>query len=437
MLLVDTQTHVRSYPGLFRSQAEDAFRRDASEAAGHGWHPVSQHWDGTELVVTYAYGPQPASMTPSEAQAAQASHQPVSRPGSIDTGGSSVIARVVLVGGGVALAAVAVLMLLGVGPFAPERRVVPVEDIRPYVPGSVVPGIAGNGVGTRAEAIGILDRRAYTGEMGTFADGRERWLAHDKYGSTATVIGPADAITEVSVEVELIDYDDDINRLKASDAAVLFDNYAPQAYAWIRRDEVRTELEEEGLVERWFDDVRPGNDDDVRVRIEAARESDRAILTYTISTAAAVCAGSTTACPPPSQVTYPISWATADVIDFLGALGFEGDVQPGEPWHGTQSDHTATVRSSGDKVDVFEVEFSMLTKGERTVVWDSITEVAHQAGIVVDTYVPESRAFLADEMGRIADGSDGGSKAFDGVEVGVHGTVLEDHSLLRLTLDPS
>jgi len=55
------QTRTQTYPGLFQSQAEDAFRRDAAEAAQHGWFPTSQHWNGQALVVTYAYGPQPAN----------------------------------------------------------------------------------------------------------------------------------------------------------------------------------------------------------------------------------------------------------------------------------------------------------------------------------------------------------------------------------------
>ena len=54
---MDGQTRTKSYPGLFRSQAEEAFRRDAAEAVGHGWQPTAQQWNGLDLVVTYTYGP--------------------------------------------------------------------------------------------------------------------------------------------------------------------------------------------------------------------------------------------------------------------------------------------------------------------------------------------------------------------------------------------
>lgn len=435
---MDDQTRTKSYPGLFRSQAEDAFRRDASEAAGHGWHPVSQHWNGTELLVTYAYGqPRPPTTAPSGQPSA-----PSARPsGTASAGGSSAVARVVLVLGGVSLAVVSVLMLLGVGPFAPARRTVPLEDIKPYVvpgfagpgiphvPGSMVPGIDGDGLGTREWAIAILENREYRGEMGTLDDGRERWLAHDRSGGTAEVIGPADDISEISLEVTLIDGEDETNHLRSSDLAVLLDRYAPQAYAWMRHDEFRSRLEEEGVAERWFDDVR--------VRIEGRGGSDRTILRYTISAAEAACAGSATACPPPSQVTYPISWATDDVIDFLRTLGFEGDAQPGGVWQGTEAGHTAWVRSSGDEVDELEVIFSMMFKGERDVVWENLTEVGHEAGLIVDTYAPEARDYFTEELARIADGSEGGSEVVDGVEVGVHGRMLDDgNGVLFLTIDP-
>jgi hypothetical protein len=49
------QTRVRVYEGLYRSQSEDLFEADATEAAGHGWFPTDQAWTGSRLTVAYAY----------------------------------------------------------------------------------------------------------------------------------------------------------------------------------------------------------------------------------------------------------------------------------------------------------------------------------------------------------------------------------------------
>jgi hypothetical protein len=62
---MDAQTRTKSYPGLFRSQAEEAFRLDAVEAIAHGWQPTAQHWTGADLVVTYTHGlPTPVAAPP-------------------------------------------------------------------------------------------------------------------------------------------------------------------------------------------------------------------------------------------------------------------------------------------------------------------------------------------------------------------------------------
>lgn len=49
-------TRIQTYEGTYRSQAEDRFRADATQAALHGWHPIDQRWDGTSLRVTYGHG---------------------------------------------------------------------------------------------------------------------------------------------------------------------------------------------------------------------------------------------------------------------------------------------------------------------------------------------------------------------------------------------
>jgi hypothetical protein len=55
------QVRVMRYPGSYRSQADERFALDAAEAVQHGWSPTSSHWDGHELVVTYAFGSPAAS----------------------------------------------------------------------------------------------------------------------------------------------------------------------------------------------------------------------------------------------------------------------------------------------------------------------------------------------------------------------------------------
>ncbi len=53
------QPRVRSYEGLYRSQANDLFRADADEAARHGWYPATEEWLHGTLVVTYERGKGP------------------------------------------------------------------------------------------------------------------------------------------------------------------------------------------------------------------------------------------------------------------------------------------------------------------------------------------------------------------------------------------
>jgi hypothetical protein len=69
---MNAQTRTQSYPGTFRSQAEDSFRVDAADAARHGWFPVDQRWDGQALHVSYHFG------QPVERWAAPAGAQPPS-----------------------------------------------------------------------------------------------------------------------------------------------------------------------------------------------------------------------------------------------------------------------------------------------------------------------------------------------------------------------
>ena len=132
---MDTQTRIQTYPGLYRSQAEAAFRADAAQAAAHGWYPVAQQWTGTDLVVSYAYGqrarwtaPPGAAIDPNPPQLMWGSPAPGV------TGGMSTATRVVLGATGIGLATLAVMLLLGVGPFGPDRRTIPLGDIRPYAP---------------------------------------------------------------------------------------------------------------------------------------------------------------------------------------------------------------------------------------------------------------------------------------------------------------
>jgi hypothetical protein len=49
------QVRVQVYEGLYRSQSEDFFELDATEAARHGWFPTNQTWTGSRLTVSYAY----------------------------------------------------------------------------------------------------------------------------------------------------------------------------------------------------------------------------------------------------------------------------------------------------------------------------------------------------------------------------------------------
>jgi len=49
------QIRVQVYEGLYRSQSEDYFEADATEAAKHGWFPTGQTWTGSRLTVSYAY----------------------------------------------------------------------------------------------------------------------------------------------------------------------------------------------------------------------------------------------------------------------------------------------------------------------------------------------------------------------------------------------
>jgi hypothetical protein len=69
------QPRVRSYEGLYRSQANDLFRADAVDAARHGWYPATEEWLHDTLVVTYERGKGPRPSTGSDT-----SHPGRSRP---------------------------------------------------------------------------------------------------------------------------------------------------------------------------------------------------------------------------------------------------------------------------------------------------------------------------------------------------------------------
>jgi len=137
---MDARSKTKSYPGLFRSQAEEAFRRDAVEAIAHGWQPTAQQWNGVELVVTYTYGP-PAPVAPPPAPAPIAGPAPDRQ----DSRWPMIGAIVALV----SLGAITGLAVSGLGPFGSESRSAP-ADVRPFVPPANVgnDGQAGAGSGT-------------------------------------------------------------------------------------------------------------------------------------------------------------------------------------------------------------------------------------------------------------------------------------------------
>ncbi len=122
---MDVQTRTKSYPGLFRSQAEEAFRLDAVEAVAHGWQPTAQHWNGTDLVVTYTSG-LPIPVAPPPAPPAE----PVQTPARRDSPWPMVGAVAALV----ALGAITGIAVSGQGPFGGQPPVDQPGRIVPYVP---------------------------------------------------------------------------------------------------------------------------------------------------------------------------------------------------------------------------------------------------------------------------------------------------------------
>jgi hypothetical protein len=56
------ENRTKTYEGLFPSQARDAFRVDAADAAQHGWHLVDERWNGQALIVTYEHRPEPSKV---------------------------------------------------------------------------------------------------------------------------------------------------------------------------------------------------------------------------------------------------------------------------------------------------------------------------------------------------------------------------------------
>jgi hypothetical protein len=122
---MDGQTRTKSYPGLFRSQAEEAFRRDAAEAVAHGWQPTAQQWNGLDLVVTYTYGP-PAPI----AQPTAPMVPPLPPPARRDSPWPMIGAITALV----ALGAITGLAVSGQSPFGSESKGAPSATARPYVP---------------------------------------------------------------------------------------------------------------------------------------------------------------------------------------------------------------------------------------------------------------------------------------------------------------
>jgi hypothetical protein len=155
---MDVQTRTKSYPGLFRSQAEEAFRLDAVDAVAHGWQPTAQHWNGTDLVVTYAFG-LPTPVAPPPPQPAE----PVQAPARRDSAWAMLGAVAALV----ALGAITGIAVSGQGPFGAQPPVDQPGRIVPYVPpvsdeGSAPDPQAPTGDGTSCrDWDGLSDQRRF------------------------------------------------------------------------------------------------------------------------------------------------------------------------------------------------------------------------------------------------------------------------------------
>ncbi|MET0772409.1 MAG: hypothetical protein ABWZ82_04935 [Candidatus Limnocylindrales bacterium] len=128
---MDTHAKTKSYPGLFRSQAEEAFRRDAVEAVAHGWQPTAQQWNGIELVVTYTYGP-PAPVAPPPVESPISARAPARKDSPVPMIGAIVAL--------VALGAITGLAVSGQGPFGAESRGGAPASVRSFIPPANVGG---------------------------------------------------------------------------------------------------------------------------------------------------------------------------------------------------------------------------------------------------------------------------------------------------------
>jgi hypothetical protein len=427
---MDPQTRTQTYPGLFRSQAEEAFRRDAADAAAHGWYPTGQRWDGQALVVTYAYG---APATPPGAWSNPIGTQPAEAP----PGARSVDpAAVVLIGAAVAIA---------VGSFLPWATA---------TNGFVSVSQTGVGGGDGWVSLILAGVLALCGWSTLWGSKGRTWLT--AFAASLLLIGLAlyeiGDITKRSID-NILDYgipfQTGIGILLILAAGVV----AALAGFGVRPKKA-------AVIPAAITPVpQPAPAFGAQARPSPAQEAVQrsggssplliagvgllAVVIGGVAGMAMIGAGpfetrrtvaleDITPYVTPAPKPVAGSWSKVDVIATLGSIGFVGDTEPGDTWEGGFEDHSVIVHSAGNAVTGMELILSIPAGDD---------DAAHEAGVVIGTllsyYAPDAGDFVTDQIDRVVDGKKGQSRTFGDAKVSTLGSVTTDGFLFVLGLEPA
>lgn len=442
------QTRTQSYPGLFRSQAEEAFRRDATEAAQHGWHPTREDWNGQALVVTYAYG----SPAPNQ-WAAPAGAQAVGAPPVATLSQPVNPAAVLVVGAGASaiLGSFLPWAIVGNGFLSLDRTGIGGGDGWLTVFLGVVLVIRG-----LAALRGPMEG-PWAGLLG--ANMRYGWLTVLVGGlllagvalyefvdisrrSVAAVLDGSGVAIDVGLGLLLILAAGIVSalaslglrrrRATAPTVPVAFAGPAPFQPARPAAPAAAPALA--------FEPAQPPSEGTSPLLVAGV-----GLVAVAIGGVAGMAmlgmgpfAGTRTV--PVEDIrpyvtaapqVVPGSWSRGDVISTLRSIGFAGDGS-GEPWRGEYGHHSATVWSDGAAASRILVTLGFPDDEE-----GATDEAGAITAVLLGSYAPGATDFVSRQLQRIGDGKEGGSSVFDGVEVGVSAEFATDGWVLGLSFEPT
>lgn len=289
-------TRTVTYEGLYPSQIQERFDRDAADAALDDWYPTAESWQGGVLQVTYAHDPgrrerEAMAAPPVAPQASTSQREPTTARGPMPGWQRGAIALVVLA---VVLFAGS-MTLVGFGGWD-RPGTVPGDPVAVATP---APG----GLGPRAAAVAFLESAGFEGQVSPVGDGQEHWLGRGPDGSVAELLGPASGLLRATVTVFPTE-DVGVGEIAQPTEVLKFlDQFAPGASAWA------TAHTDDAVAARGMP-VR-GRFGDRLVTVSALDGEDASVFTYAVTQAEARARARRT--PRPTTVARTFSEGTWEV----------------------------------------------------------------------------------------------------------------------------